>query len=279
MLKNVQDSIISVSTGNDFDFSSRKILSKLEYEFYEARKTPIEVLKLRIKEHDEILKNDPYSFLKLTEIQGFEEYNKRREQSEESFKRQREKIIHSLNSLYGNKNHSAPDGLIVVDINSQVQKQVDEKKKAQAAKRKEALEKKKTAEKSRIENESSSKTLILAAPIESTSSNTDVVPQNLSLNEELKANSRSVLNKTISIEDRWQDLVGPQDSERLFKEQFTPEETSDTLKEITLIMLSTLDREEWYKQISTKLDKPIKSIRQIISNIEAKIIALASKFC
>ena len=270
------------SEKNDFDFSGRKILSKLEYEFYEARKTPIEVLKLRIKEHDEALKNDPYSFLKLTEIHGFEEYNKRREESEELFKRQREKIIHSLNSLYGNKNRSAPDGDIVVNINSQLQKQVDDKKRSDALKRKEAKERKQAVEKSRIENEPSSTSLISASPIESTTSNTAVEiiePKGVYLNENSQSNSRSVINKTISIEDRWQSIVGPEDSDRLFNDFFTPEEASDTNKEITLIMLSNLDRSVWYSKLSSILNRTPREIKKIIAPLEAKIIELASKFC
>jgi hypothetical protein len=163
-----------------------------------------------------------------------------------------------------------------------LQKQVDDKKRSDALKRKEAKERKQAVEKSRIENEPSSTSLISASPIESTTSNTAVEiiePKGVSLNENSQSNSRSVINKTISIEDRWQSIVGPEDSDRLFKDFFTPEEASDTNKEITLIMLSNLDRSVWYSKLSSILNRTPREIKKIIAPLEAKIIELASKFC
>lgn len=157
VLKNVDDDgIWFKSKENKFNFSSQKILAKSEYEFYQARKTPMDVLKLRIKEHDEALTNDPYSLLKLAEVKGFEEFETKRKEKTELLKKQMESLTKSLNSLYPNKHQLAVDGEIIMAVNSQFKSTIEEKKKAASQKRKESALKKKETEKSKVNDSLSS---------------------------------------------------------------------------------------------------------------------------
>ena len=148
VLKNINDGLWFCSEEDKFNFSAKKTLSKSEYEFYQARKTHIDVLKLRVKEHDEAKQSSPYSLLKLAEIKGFEEYQKRLKESNELTKKQTESLVKSLSCLYPNKHQLAPDGEIVVAVNSYLQNISDDKKKAAAQKRKENAAKKKQAQNS-----------------------------------------------------------------------------------------------------------------------------------
>ena len=131
MIKKVNDGLMALSNSNQFSFSSSKLLSAAEWDFYRDRQNYVDVLKLKLKDHDF---SEPYKLLSLSQVEGAEAAMAKRRAAIEESKKAKDALLNALTALRPAK-ECAPDGQNVIAINTHIQQRKNEKKLVAAAKK------------------------------------------------------------------------------------------------------------------------------------------------
>ena len=183
-MKKVQDGLLGISDREKLNYSSSKLLSPAEFSFYKCRQSFENVLRLKIKAHED---SEPYVLLNLTAIEGAEEACQKRIAIIEENDRCRSRLLNALQALR-NRHENAADGEIVVRINSHIQQKKDEKKVAAAAKRATSAAAKKALQNSQnsISVSSVSSNVTVSEPKSAVNETLDdIISEQMSVNQEV----------------------------------------------------------------------------------------------